>query len=127
MSKDRFAFGKNWTKFLKVVDEERIKEAERSLLETLKEKDLTGKRFLDIGSGSGLFSLAAYRLGAEVISFDYDADSVRCTQELKNARGGIPLGCGASFRVQSWIKRCFKVLAPLTLFILGACCITQGT
>jgi SAM-dependent methyltransferase len=44
---------------------------------------LQGRRFLDIGSGSGLFSLAAYRLGAEVTSFDYDADSVGCTQELR--------------------------------------------
>ena len=30
---------------------------------------------LDIGSGSGLFSLAARRLGARVHSFDYDTDS----------------------------------------------------
>ena len=46
-------------------------------------EDLTGKRFLDIGSGSGLFSLAAKRLGAYVHSFDYDINSVACTTELK--------------------------------------------
>jgi len=34
------------------------------------------KLFLDVGSGSGLFSLAARRLGAKVLSFDYDAESV---------------------------------------------------
>ena len=39
--------------------------------------------FLDIGSGSGLFSLAARRLGASVHSFDYDPHSVACTQELR--------------------------------------------
>ena len=42
-----------------------------------------GKYFLDIGSGSGLFSLAAKRLGAKVYSFDYDPKSVRCAEELK--------------------------------------------
>ena len=50
----------------------------------LKVTDLRGKRFLDIGSGSGLFSLAAHRLGASVRSFDYDPQSVACTQELKS-------------------------------------------
>ncbi|CAK0748151.1 Methyltransferase type 12 [Gammaproteobacteria bacterium] len=45
--------------------------------------DLSGKRFLDIGSGSGLFSLAAKRLGCKVHSFDYDSISVKCTKELK--------------------------------------------
>jgi 2-polyprenyl-6-hydroxyphenyl methylase/3-demethylubiquinone-9 3-methyltransferase len=44
---------------------------------------LEGKKFLDIGSGSGLFSLAARRLGAEVVSFDYDPQSVACTEELR--------------------------------------------
>jgi SAM-dependent methyltransferase len=46
-------------------------------------EDLRGKRFLDIGSGSGLFSLAARRLGARVHSFDYDPHSVACTMELR--------------------------------------------
>jgi 2-polyprenyl-6-hydroxyphenyl methylase/3-demethylubiquinone-9 3-methyltransferase len=49
----------------------------------LKVKNLQRKRFLDIGSGSGLFSLAARRLGATVHSFDYDPQSVACTNELK--------------------------------------------
>ncbi len=40
-------------------------------------------RFLDIGSGSGLFSLAARRLGARVHSLDYDPHSVACTRELR--------------------------------------------
>jgi 2-polyprenyl-6-hydroxyphenyl methylase/3-demethylubiquinone-9 3-methyltransferase len=45
---------------------------------------LSGNSFLDIGSGSGLFSLAAARLGASrVHSFDFDPASVACTQELK--------------------------------------------
>jgi 2-polyprenyl-6-hydroxyphenyl methylase/3-demethylubiquinone-9 3-methyltransferase len=44
---------------------------------------LAGRTFLDIGSGSGLFSLAARRLGARVYSFDYDPNSVACTAELR--------------------------------------------
>ena len=44
----------------------------QSLQDMLDAKDLCGKRFLDIGSGSGLFSLAARELGASVLSFDFD-------------------------------------------------------
>lgn len=57
--------------------------AENSLKQMLEINSLEGKSFLDVGSGSGLFSLAAYRLGARVHSFDYDPKSVACTKELK--------------------------------------------
>ncbi|MFE1746602.1 class I SAM-dependent methyltransferase [Coleofasciculus sp. H7-2] len=80
---DRFQFGKNWQRFLSVLNDERIAEAQKSLKQMLQVEDLQGKTFLDIGSGSGLFSLAARHLGAKVHSFDYDPDSVACTQELK--------------------------------------------
>jgi 2-polyprenyl-6-hydroxyphenyl methylase/3-demethylubiquinone-9 3-methyltransferase len=80
----RFQFGKNWARFLSVLDDERIAEAERSLSEMLEVTNLRGRSFLDVGSGSGLFSLAAKRLGAaRVHSFDYDPDSVACTREIK--------------------------------------------
>ncbi len=80
---NRFEFGKNWQAFLSVLDDERIQQAEKSLREYLEADSLEGLTFLDIGSGSGLFSLAARRLGAEVYSFDYDPQSVECTKELK--------------------------------------------
>jgi 2-polyprenyl-3-methyl-5-hydroxy-6-metoxy-1,4-benzoquinol methylase len=83
VKEDRFEFGKNWQRFLSVLNEERISEAEKSLKQMLEIDDLNGKSFLDIGSGSGLFSLAARRLGAKVQSFDYDPTSVACTMELK--------------------------------------------
>ena len=83
LERDRFAFGKNWLRFLEVLDEPRIARAEASLLAMLKEPTLGGRRFLDIGSGSGLFSLAARRLGATVHSFDLDPESVRCALELR--------------------------------------------
>jgi 2-polyprenyl-3-methyl-5-hydroxy-6-metoxy-1,4-benzoquinol methylase len=79
----RFAFGDNWTRFLSVVDETRITDAEASLKQMLGLPDLRGRTFLDAGSGSGLFSLAARRLGATVHSFDYDPRSVACTKELR--------------------------------------------
>jgi 2-polyprenyl-6-hydroxyphenyl methylase/3-demethylubiquinone-9 3-methyltransferase len=80
----RFEFGKNWQRFISLWNEDRISEAEKSLKEMLEMEDFENKSFLDIGSGSGLFSLAARRLGAKVHSFDYDPLSVACTKELKN-------------------------------------------
>lgn len=80
---ERFSFGENWTRFLSVLDEKRIGEAVESLKNMLEIDTLQGMRFLDAGSGSGLFSLAARRLGAKVVSFDYDPKSVACTNELK--------------------------------------------
>lgn len=72
MSKKRFEFGQNWREFLENLTDERIIEAEKSLQKWLDVDDLHGKSFLDIGSGSGLFSLAARNMGARVFSFDYD-------------------------------------------------------
>jgi SAM-dependent methyltransferase len=80
----RFAFGANWNSFLRVIDEKRIEAARRSLTETLGVTDLKDRTFLDIGCGSGLFSLAAHQLGAHVRSFDFDPDSVAAAAELRN-------------------------------------------
>src|SRR5690242_11777920 len=79
----RFEFGKNWQRFLNSLSDERIAIAEQSLIGYLDLPRLDGLRFLDVGSGSGLFSLAARRLGASVVSFDYDPHSVACTAELR--------------------------------------------
>jgi len=80
---ERFAFGANWTRFLRRLTEDRIVQAERSLLGMLERETLAGLSFLDIGCGSGLFSLAARRLGARVRSFDFDPQSVACAVELR--------------------------------------------
>jgi len=82
-SGQRFAFGDNWRRFLESITEDRILRAEASLRRMLEVQDLQGKTFLDIGCGSGLFSLAARRLGASVHSFDYDPQSVACTRKLR--------------------------------------------
>lgn len=79
----RFGFGVNWSRFLGTISDERIQGAEEALKDMLQIVNLTDKEFLDIGSGSGLSSLAARRLGAKVHSFDIDPVSVSCTKELK--------------------------------------------
>jgi 2-polyprenyl-3-methyl-5-hydroxy-6-metoxy-1,4-benzoquinol methylase len=80
---ERFEFGKNWKAFLSVLTNDRIEIAKQSLVNMLGYDDLTGKTFLDAGCGSGLFSLVAVKLGATVYSFDFDPNSVKCTQFLK--------------------------------------------
>ncbi len=83
-SAPRFAFGKNWQRFLGRLDEDRIVKATQSLQTFIPPESMRGKTWLDIGSGSGLSSLVAARLGcARVHSFDYDAESVECTREIK--------------------------------------------
>ena len=80
---ERFEFGENWSRFLSTLDEGRIERAEESLRQMLEVESLEGRSFLDIGSGSGLFSLAARRLGARVHSLDSAPRSVACTTELR--------------------------------------------
>jgi 2-polyprenyl-6-hydroxyphenyl methylase/3-demethylubiquinone-9 3-methyltransferase len=79
-----FRFGDNWLKFAADLKEEQIVGAQESLQKLLGRADLSGLSFLDIGSGSGLFSLVARKLGARVYAFDFDPDSVACTQSLRN-------------------------------------------
>lgn len=80
----RFAFGRNWQEFSQLVDEDRIAGARESIVAALGTSDLAGRSFLDIGCGSGLFSLAALQLGARVHSFDYDPDAVATTGRLRD-------------------------------------------
>jgi SAM-dependent methyltransferase len=82
-NKDRFEFGENWSRFLSTLDDQRVEVAKQSLQTLIQVDDFRKLRFLDAGSGSGLFSLAASQLGAEVTSFDLDKNSVECTRLLK--------------------------------------------
>jgi SAM-dependent methyltransferase len=81
---ERFAFGANWRSFVRHVDGHRVAEAERSLEGRFGPGRLVGATFLDAGCGSGLFSLAARRLGAKVVGFDYDPDSVAAARMLRD-------------------------------------------
>ncbi len=84
-----YEFGQNWRSFVEHhLTPERIDEAMRSLVEFLGKSSLAGSSFVDIGCGSGLFSLAAHRLGAApIVSLDVDPDSVGCCRELAAREG----------------------------------------
>lgn len=80
--RSHFAFGRNWANYAKRVTEADIAESVAGL-RRLAGGELTGKRFLDIGCGSGMQSLAALRLGArEVVALDIDPDSVATTRQM---------------------------------------------
>jgi len=79
----RFPFGANWRRFIATLTDEQIGEAVLSLQRAVRLESLAGMTFLDVGSGSGLFSLAARKLGAKVCSMDNDPQSVNCALELK--------------------------------------------
>lgn len=82
-SPDCFAFGSNWKHYLSSLQDANIDEAIRDLQRAIDEADLSSKTFLDAGSGSGLHSLAAYRLHARVTSFDQDHESIACAEYLR--------------------------------------------
>lgn len=87
MSK-RFQFGENWQSFLSSVEDNQIQESMGNLQSIFDTESLAGKTFLDVGCGSGIFSLAAHRLGADqVVSFDYDDKAVACCEHLREREG----------------------------------------
>lgn len=80
--KNRFWFGENWRNYSKKIDETSIEESVLSLKNILNHLDINGLSFLDIGSGSGLSSLAAVRMGANIVAFDYDKNSSQVTNAI---------------------------------------------
>ena len=81
--RDHFAFGENWASYAASVGTAQIAEARDALAAFLDLASLVGMSFLDIGSGSGIHSLAALQLGApRVVALDIDPPSVATTQEM---------------------------------------------
>lgn len=78
-----FAFGENWAAYARLVDQPAIDAAERGLLKLIPAAQLAGATFLDIGCGSGVHSLAAWRLGiSRLHALDIDPKCVETTTAL---------------------------------------------
>lgn len=77
---------KDWKEYsLKSLDDKRFKEAVNSLKNLIGVDNLKDKSFLDIGSGSGIFSLATKKLGSnKVVGFDISQKSVETAYLNKN-------------------------------------------
>ena len=91
-----FSFGENWAQYAQKIDERRIEEAEKSLIRLLGRESIEGRTFLDIGCGSGLFSLAAVRLGCKrLLAVDLDPNSVETTRKTleRHAPSGANWDC----------------------------------
>lgn len=85
-NKNHFSFGANWKEYLNTLTEEKISQAKTSLINFFGGiKNIKGKTFIDIGCGSGLFSLSASLLGAsKIVSIDIDDSSLWCAKYLKS-------------------------------------------
>ena len=78
-----FDFGKNWQEFsAQRLDADRVSEACRSLQSLLQTDSMAGLSFFDVGCGSGLFSIAAHRLGAaKVVGIDVNPRCIKISQD----------------------------------------------
>jgi len=95
-NKITFSFGRNWVDYVNnSLGEEEINIARNSLLKYLPENEYANKVFIDIGCGSGIFSLNALRLGCkQVISFDVDKYSIEATRLTKRKFSSlVPKNC----------------------------------
>lgn len=79
-----FEFGKNWQSFLEGISEERLNAAVADISNFLGPGVLKDRSFVDVGCGSGLSSLAAYKLGAaRIFSCDIDPINIENVKLLK--------------------------------------------
>lgn len=108
-----FDFGSNWEDFSKHrVDRERLELVSESLQSLMGNVSFVGKSFLDVGCGSGLFSLAAYRLGAtKVIGIDVNP---RCIEISETNRDFLAAGAPIEFQIASALD--LEQLKPLGSF-----------
>lgn len=105
-----FDFGRNWQQFSEArLNAARLGAALRSLQTLVGPDRLTGKTFLDVGCGSGLFSIAAAQGGAcRVIGFDVNSTAVQvCRCNLERLNSTLGLEVEPSFLVGSILDEAF--------------------
>ena len=84
----RFDFGKNWLSYLNSINEDSVSRAKDNIKLWIGDEDISDKRIIDIGCGSGIHSYSFIKLGAkEVVSFDFDINSVKATSLLFEKAG----------------------------------------
>ena len=82
----------------------------RILADYLVSTGLNGKRFLDLGTGSGIVGLFAARAGATVIAVDINPNAVECARS-NATRAGLVLDCRQSDLFSSLVGDKFDVIA----------------
>lgn len=96
-----FNFGKNWEEYsFKKLDHVRLEQAMNSILDLLTEEEIKAKSFLDVGCGTGIFSIAARKLGAyRVVGVDINPKCIEVAQ--KNSKYFLETTSQPEFRVAS--------------------------
>lgn len=83
-----FSFGRNWSDYVTTVQAAEIDLARKDLETWLGAETVRGRTVLDIGSGSGIHSMAFLAMGAAVVrSFDIDPHSVAATRSMWEKAG----------------------------------------
>lgn len=109
-----FNFGENWRRFSNVaLDDTRVDAARDALVALVGNDHVRGKRFLDVGCGSGIVSIAAAQCSAaEVVGIDISGEAVEVSR--KNATRFGPVGNAPVFQKCSILDT--RALAPLGRF-----------
>ena len=82
MTKIAFDFGKNWERYSDFLTTEQLQTAQKSLSENLGPDGLRNKSFIDIGCGSGIFSICAGLLGSKrVVGMDVNDKCVEISRK----------------------------------------------
>ena len=83
-----FSFGENWRDYLSTVSQEENKSAAHEIDKWLGAESLKDRSLIDIGSGSGIHSLAFHQFGvSELRSVDVDPHSVTATTSMWEKAG----------------------------------------